>query len=557
MKVKGLLRNILVWGIVALFLGAIGLAFFKVNMVAYASGTIYIRSNGLVEGTDKITNENNVTYTFTDDIDDSIVVERSNIIVDGDGYTVNGSGTLMYGFNLTSVSNVTIRNLNVIGFGYGIYLQSSILNIILENNITFNEGNIYLGNSSDNTITGNTITDGAEAVQLYASINNTISGNSMSENNVGVWFRFNSADNVISGNNITENNNGIYLDSSFSNTISRNNVTANHYNGIGLSESSNNTISENVITNNSLLMRGGSGIGLSLSSNNVLSGNNIIANNWWGINPGSSNNNTIFGNNIRNNNVGINSASSDFNVISGNNIIDNVYSGIYLESSSNNTFQHNNLINNTNQAVVDEPDYPNSWDDGFEGNYWSDYTGVDLDNDGIGDTEHVINANNTDNYPLMGMFHCFNTSMGKQVNIISNSTIESFQYFASNSTIIMRVSNMTAYQTHGFCRISIPYEVMSEPFNVTIEGANPTYWDYTLYDNGTHRWVYFEYEHTTREIVIIPELRALTIISLLIISTLLIGIISRKKRTLSTRSGIGKLQCYTTRQKTFCTSKRS
>jgi len=535
MKVKGLLRKILVVGIVALFLGAIGLAFFKVNMVAYASGTIYIRANGLVEGTDKITNENNVKYTFIDDINDFIVVERSNIIVDGDGYTVNGSGALMYGFNLTSVSNVTIRNLNVMGFGYGIYLQSSILNHILENNITFNEGNIYLGNSSDNTITGNTITDGAEAIQLYASSNNTISGNSMSENNNGVWFRFNSTDNVISGNNITENNNGIYFDSSSSNTIYRNNVTANHYNGIGLSESSNNTISENVITNNSLLMHGGCGIGLSSSSNNVLSRNSIIANNWWGINPSSSNNNTIFGNNIRNNEVGINSASSDFNIVSANNIIDNEYLGIYLEESSNNTLHHNNVINNTNQVVVDLS-YANIWDDGVEGNYWSSYTGVDLSHDGIGDTPHVIDANNTDYCPLMGMFHSFNTSLGKQVNIISNSTIESFQYFASNRTIIMQVSNMTANQTHGFCRISVPYEVMSEPFNVTIDGVNPTYWNYTLYDNGTDRWIYFEYEHSTREIEIIPDFSAITIISLLMMATLLIAIFSRKKRKLSPRN---------------------
>jgi hypothetical protein len=100
----------------------------------------------------------------------------------------------------------------------------------------------------------------------------------------------------------------------------------------------------------------------------------------------------------------------------------------------------------------------------------------------------------------------------------------------------MQVSNMTANQTHGFCRISIPYEVMSEPFNVTIDGANPTYWNYTLYDNGTHRWIYFEYEHSTREIEIIPDFSAIITFPLFMIATLLIAIISRKKRTLSTRN---------------------
>ena len=41
------------------------------------------------------------------------------------------------------------------------------------------------------------------------------------------------------------------------------------------------------------------------------------------------------------------------------------------------------------------------WDNGKEGNYWSNYTGADANRDGIGDTPHVINEKNTDNYPLM------------------------------------------------------------------------------------------------------------------------------------------------------------
>jgi len=150
--------------LVVVIMGVLGVSF-NVHKVEALPETIYIKDDGSVEGTTYIVSGDNVTYVFTADINDSIIVERSNIIVDGDGHTLDGLSSLLYGFNLTSVSNVTIRNLNVMGFGYGIYLQSSILNIISENNITFNEGNIYLGNSSDNTITGNTITDGAEATR--------------------------------------------------------------------------------------------------------------------------------------------------------------------------------------------------------------------------------------------------------------------------------------------------------------------------------------------------------------------------------------------------------
>jgi len=68
---------------------------------------------------------------------------------------------------------------------------------------------------------------------------------------------------------------------------------------------------------------------------------------------------------------------------------------------------HNSFVDNIVQIngcfcedyPEDEP--PHSWDNGRSGNYWSDYTGIDVDGDGIGDTPYVVDIQNQDRYPLM------------------------------------------------------------------------------------------------------------------------------------------------------------
>jgi len=72
-----------------LILTCVALTFFVHPTLA--SGTVYIRADGSIDPpTAPISSMDNVTYTFTDDIEDSIVVERSNIVIDGAGHALQG-----------------------------------------------------------------------------------------------------------------------------------------------------------------------------------------------------------------------------------------------------------------------------------------------------------------------------------------------------------------------------------------------------------------------------------------------------------------------------------
>jgi len=73
--------------------------------------------------------------------------------------------------------------------------------------------------------------------------------------------------------------------------------------------------------------------------------------------------------------------------------------GLFFGDSNSSTIYHNNFINNTEQALT--MNSQDAWDNGIEGNYWSDYKGQDVDGDAIGDAPYVIDENNRDNYPLV------------------------------------------------------------------------------------------------------------------------------------------------------------
>jgi len=332
--------------------------------------------------------------------------------------------------------------------------------------------------TAGNNISHNFMKDSFYAVGLWCSSNNSVCQNEMTRSNFGVLLNT-SSNNIISGNNITHNLRGVFLKySSSNNTISGNNMRINDF-GVVFYQSSNNTLFGNSIMNNNY-----DGIQLSSSFNNTFSANKITANDHYDIR--------------------------------------------LLDSSCKNTFFHNNL-DNTKQLLTDGSGF-NYWDDGFEGNYWSSYDEPDADRDGIGENWLEIDENNTDRYPLMGAFSIFDSSLG-HVYTICNSTISDFQcyYDSENQTNVIKF-NVNETEGLGFCRTCIPHTILNETYTVLVDGDQPDYVNYALCDNGTHRWIYFTYQHSIREVIIIPEFPSFLVPPLLMTARLVAAIVYRRKQ---------------------------
>jgi parallel beta-helix repeat protein len=113
---------------------------------------------------------------------------------------------------------------------------------------------------------------------------------------------------------------------------------------------------------------------------------------------------TIIENNIMNNTVGIRLFANN-GKIARNNVHNNSY-GIWMQNNiESSKLYYNNFFYNTRHFYQQQPSQgSNSWDNGYAGNFWSNYTGTDTSGDGIGETPYIIDSNNIDYYPLMSPY---------------------------------------------------------------------------------------------------------------------------------------------------------
>ena len=212
-------------------------------------------------------------------------------------------------------------------------------------------------------------------------------------------------------------------------------------------------------------------------------------------------------------------------------------------------YHHNNFFNNKveNDPQVDipmqwlpgwEPGNPNVWDNGFEGNYWSDYedrypNAKELDGSGIWNTPYFINENNQDNYPLVAPIYLFDAGTWEwtqyNVDIISNSTVSDFSFNPEGALIQFNVEGEDG--TTGFCRVTIPKNLLSSnrKWIVLVNGQHVTP---VVNETAEYSYIYFTYMHSQKTIEIIgtnaiPEFPPTSILSIFLLATLLAGFVYR------------------------------
>lgn len=300
-------------------------------------------------------------------------------------------GIVGYASSNISIQQNTVEHSGLIGVLLDAgCVYSNISDNMLTNNL---EGLELRAGSTANRIERNMFSSNGVSIVLnnagsaLISSRNTFRNNNMSGNqrNLVVWgSRLDSFMQNIDSSNLVEGRKVYYL------TNLRDHVIAPwSYPNLGYLAVINST---SISVADISIPRNGDGMLLAYSTwctldNLTISGNHghLI---WGGLTICSSGIITVRSSHFSNNSYGLAFLDSDWNVI---------YRNSFIANDRNIVSDFASPFSNQSSGHYSK----NTWDNGIDGNYWSDYQGSDADKDGIGDTPYIIDANNTDYRPLI------------------------------------------------------------------------------------------------------------------------------------------------------------
>lgn len=267
--------------------------------------------------------------------------------------------------------SVTIRGLTLRNVGTTFVEDRSAIRVedvsfcrIEDNRIENAFFGIYLANAGDCLIAGNRIE--AEATR-----------ESTSGNGIHLWY---SKRITIRDNEIRGHRDGIYFEFAKESRVENNVSEENVRYGLHFMFSDSSTYRGNLFRDN------GSGVAVMYTSN-VDMRNNRFIDNWgpatFGLLLKDIRDSRIEGNRFERNTIGMYAEGSNRMQVERNDFIENGWAIKLMANSEDNRFTVNNFeANSFDVSTNSRLSYSE-----FEGNYWDEYQGYDLDRDGIGDVE--------------------------------------------------------------------------------------------------------------------------------------------------------------------------
>lgn len=291
------------------------------------------------------------------------IIGYNKPIIDGERkgeiITITSDSVTVDGLHLKNVGNSYTEDFAAIRVRKSKYFE--IKNLILEK-LFFG---IYIEKSNYGSIVNNKVL--GEAVQEYNS-----------GNGIQLWY---SHYIKIENNHVQNMRDGIYLEFADHSTIKNNTSIHNLRYGLHFMFSNNDVYEENTFKEN------GAGVAVMFSKHISMIRNKFL-NNWgsssYGLLLKEINDAKIMGNVFDKNTIGISIEGSNRVDYSNNEFSNNGWALKVRGACYTNTFSNNNFLYNSFDVSYNS----NINDNTFDQNYWSNYTGYDLDKNGIGDVPY-------------------------------------------------------------------------------------------------------------------------------------------------------------------------
>lgn len=247
--------------------------------------------------------------------------------------------------------------------------------------------------SSHNLVQGNSLRDILFGVYLRAADSNTVANNtivgreelSVGERGAGIHL-WNSHRNILTQNEISVCRDGFYIQNANHTYIADNNVYNLRY-GLHYMYADSNTFLNNLFHDNVAGAAVMYSHGITIRHNAFYRNRGFAS---YGILFQDCQGMTVDSNVIVDNVCGMFFEATRDNIFLHNIIARNDVALNMFQNSTGNIFQENNFFDNLSPLVLVGKQSGSHWSFKQRGNYWGDYDGYDMDEDGIGDVPHRI-----------------------------------------------------------------------------------------------------------------------------------------------------------------------